>query len=966
MPVRQNKRKVIMKKFIKFIACATAATLSLGFAAGCTKTTVGTNYPNFINDAGASDKPVETSEKYVINVLSEGGMKLDGVRVTAKKNGETIKRAISSNGRIDLAVSLGEYDLEVDESTLPAGYYLNGKTYKTNATARDEVTIEIPSRPLAANETCTYSVGNIMKDFSITDYNGTTHRLSELLKTKKAVILNFWFVNCTWCRREFPALQRAYSRRTDIEILGLNVSDSNEDGKAYQDDNKLTFPMGSDTPGLNTLFGIEGCPTTVVIDRYGLIAMYHESAETDDTFWDNLFATYASDSYRQNIIAAGDDDPNHNQTSPDQIKPNVTMPSSATLEAAANGDGFKGTYHGDDNEYVWPWLAGKEENGSTYIYSSNKGYGNTYSIVYLDVEMKKGQVLTFDYYIDSEVDHDVMYVQVDEIMMNGEGWSDTGKQWKTCNLYVADRDKKVEVAFTFRKDAADPEGFNKEDCAKIRDIHLSDKSVITEPTDILRTCADGEITADNKYSYYVDPVRDSNGYWHVGSANGPYIYMTVNNITQWSDLHTGNNFELDGQSHANSLYMRTYYYYSSGSGNSFRVNIGGKDFTDTVQTYWSLQAVMPKPYYLIPVNDEVKDWAESFITEFEKEKNREAHEDEWLEFCFYYEHVGSENYDHGEDDVCESTRNRLHGYSIADSYEAFAKGDPALNADVKPEMYNEKTGRFIAKMDYPLATNNCVYFKFTAKTAGVYQIRSYTSGCSSSGVAPDLTVYSENGRRISSAGTPRDHDICKEPSKYEGFNHYIYLDEGETVYLAPETDGGTTGYYEFDIENKGESYDVMYIASTGDGMWIGSMDGSSMTYAAVSAKLDPDTNRWYRADRQGNIIYSQPIYIDMVFESRLYSDIPNSTFKSIEWLMDNQYISQLKYGNTYQTRFEQYLAQAKAVAGGDENDPMYGLVPADAYIVNVLNRFIEKYVDGSSGSTNGWLMFACYEEHFGK
>ncbi|MDE6691404.1 MAG: hypothetical protein K2K04_05475, partial [Clostridia bacterium] len=74
-----------MKKFTKFIASATAALLALGFA-GCTDNGKGgtkapVTYPNFINNAQSSHNPGEqVSEKYVVNLVSEGGMKLAGVQ----------------------------------------------------------------------------------------------------------------------------------------------------------------------------------------------------------------------------------------------------------------------------------------------------------------------------------------------------------------------------------------------------------------------------------------------------------------------------------------------------------------------------------------------------------------------------------------------------------------------------------------------------------------------------------------------------------------------------------------------------------------------------------------------------------------------------------------------------------------------------------------------------------------------
>ena len=199
------KETVIMKKFTKIIAAATAALMVFGFA-GCTDTDGGPRlpitYPAFINSTeSGGETPV--SEKYVVNVLSQGGAKLDGVQVTLRRNGTDIKRGISKDGKIEFATGLGDYELVVDEATLPAGYYLSGNaTYHTNPEKREEVNIRIPSRLLNASASMSsYAPGNIMRDFTFIDVDGGTHNLSTLLLTKKAVVLNFFFTTCGPGRR---------------------------------------------------------------------------------------------------------------------------------------------------------------------------------------------------------------------------------------------------------------------------------------------------------------------------------------------------------------------------------------------------------------------------------------------------------------------------------------------------------------------------------------------------------------------------------------------------------------------------------------------------------------------------------------------------------------------------------------------------------------------------------------------
>ncbi|MDE7087867.1 MAG: TlpA family protein disulfide reductase, partial [Clostridia bacterium] len=399
-----------MKKFTKIIAGVTATILALGIA-GCSKDT---DYPDFINTNLDGFQQEETTEKYVINVTSEGGLKLDGVIVDAyNQNGQRVKRGMSSNGRIDLGVALGEYTLRVDPDSLPAGYSVNtAETYVTNPEKRDEVNIKLPSSLLPSNSSVnTFRVGQVMKDITFTDCDGVKYKISDLLKTKKAVVLNFWYVNCTWCRQEFPALERAYeSARNNIEVLAVCSTiygDSNASIKTFKQENGLQMPMGLDDIGLCTAFGVSGYPTTAIIDRYGLIAMVHDSAELNSAVWSSTFNKYASDDYVQEVNATGG-----GQSSAGREKPDVVMPISSEIEAAVNGAGCNATYRAEtDDEYSWPWLI-KDDGKGKYIYSSNKGKGNSYAIITADIEMEANQVLSYDYMVSSEAGRDLLYVLV--------------------------------------------------------------------------------------------------------------------------------------------------------------------------------------------------------------------------------------------------------------------------------------------------------------------------------------------------------------------------------------------------------------------------------------------------------------------------------------------------------------------------------------------------------------------------
>ena len=954
-----------MKKSVKFIAGLTAVLLTMGMA-GCTGGN--TVYPNFINQANQGEQPV-VGEKYVVNVLSEGGLKLDGVRVAAKNSqGQTVKLGISKGGKIEFGISLGEYTLVVDEESLPAGYSVTDAVYKTNPAKRDDVTIKLPSKLIGSSsgEAASYKLGTIMKDFTFTDSNGNRHVLSELFASgKKAVVLNFWYSQCGPCRAEFPYLQAEYANRkashNDVEVLAIcstSYGDNNEKVAAFAESNNITFPMGMDW-GLGNAFGVRSFPTTVVIDRYGLIAAIAAGSEPSTAFWRKLFADYCSDNYVQNVANS---DGSGGDTEDGREKPDVKMPASSEIEAAVNGDGFEATYRADDDEYSWPWLVGSDGEGS-YIYSSNKGKGNSYSIIYADLEMKEGQVLSFEYNVSSEPDRDILYVMLDGSPVNGDGWSGEGG-WHSVDIYVADRDKKVELAFAFRKDPADDDSIG-DDVAKIRNIHLADNSAITTPIDVVRTCASGEVT-DFKYGHYVNAVLGSDGFYHKDTADGALIYATVNNVTPWSELHTGNTSEGEnGTVVYNTLFNMTAENYFNSENST--VIIGGVDVTEAYTVYVQIFRYMPAPYYLMPVTPILKEWLDAFVNDYEGGK---AHKDEWLEFCYYYDHYGSDDLSHTGNETCNVNVDYTRGLTKYNCYQAYEKDDPALKTSDK---YNEKTGRNIADIKYPLQlAHNGSYYKFTANKTGVYNVRSYTSGCSPEGnepdengytpAAPQISVYSVNDEYITSNVEPRDFDVF-QGEEYEGFNTYLTLKAGESVFLYLENIPQYTTYYDFEIKYLGETYEKMLVCSTDGGAWTTvQIDGKEvLRYLAVDVGYDKETDCYYLKDAKGNLLLDQPIYIDMIYGSYFMSNIGYS-YNPLEFLIrDSVFAKHIKYGDEYQAVMEEYLGKAREE---DESSPTYGLVKANAQIVDIINKLIDANVDGGMGVGNGWLTFAVYNAKF--
>lgn len=148
-----------------------------------------------------------------------------------------------------------------------------------------------------------YKLGDMVMDFTVTDAAGNTYTLSELLKQKKAVMLNFWYVECDPCKAEFPFLQEAYDQYSDlIEVLALNPVNTPEQVKAFQAESGYTFPMMTCGPEWEKLMGIKAYPTTVIIDRFGNICLIHEGSIDSAKIFTDVFAHFTAEDYQQTLV----------------------------------------------------------------------------------------------------------------------------------------------------------------------------------------------------------------------------------------------------------------------------------------------------------------------------------------------------------------------------------------------------------------------------------------------------------------------------------------------------------------------------------------------------------------------------------------------------------------------------------------------------------------------------------------
>ena len=140
--------------------------------------------------------------------------------------------------------------------------------------------------------------GTPLQHAELVDLDDVTVSTSEwFTSTGKPVLVNFWFTSCPPCRREMPALQRAFETYgEEVRFVGVNVQDSASAIRAFVDELGVTYEMLRDINGnLVVANGISAFPTTLFIDSNGRIVKQVAGELTSESIDRSIAALLPSD-----------------------------------------------------------------------------------------------------------------------------------------------------------------------------------------------------------------------------------------------------------------------------------------------------------------------------------------------------------------------------------------------------------------------------------------------------------------------------------------------------------------------------------------------------------------------------------------------------------------------------------------------------------------------------------------------
>ncbi len=890
---------------------------------------------------------------YTVQVKTLGGMPLSDVKVYVNSGtGDaevTLGYATTDAKGFATVSAKAVTDARVVLKNVPQGYNVNESGYALTGTS---MTLTLTSSVITDDTNLsgvTYELGNVMKDFVLTSYNGRTLQLSEILKGKEMVLLNFWYDGCVWCLEEFPGLNEVYKQFKDkVEVIAISPYDDDAAIEAFLRNYAASLPEGglefplAYGPAVDAAFLKQGYPTSVVIDRYGVVCMQIEGAMTKNEFT-AICNRFTGNDYVQELIT----DPT---TLTPVEKPDIEMPSSEEIGAAVNAGDINITYYAETDpafaEYAWPFVVGSKDGqtGDSCIKTSNAFKTRSYAILYADVEMKAGEALAFDWFASTELSVDIMSVIVD----NEEIYTISGvsEDWKTCYPYVAPEDGTYQLCLYFRKDSSDDVG---EDTVYLDNFRIVDASEIDEATYIVREAATGLKEDASGYENYVEIFYNENdGYYHVNSVDGPLLLANLMGFSNFSPEAT--------------------IYSLADSG--LIVDSDGVDYRDELEVYsnYSINGTM---YGLCPVNQRLK-----FILEkvaecvgLEQDEPRQ-----WLQICRYYDAYGPD---------VEQLPDPIKGLAPYSAYEAvLSTAGNVVN--------NEIT------YTHTLMPRGYKYL-FKPEVSGAYRI------VSDSELPVDAWVFAADGDAFAEEPYFIYENVQRDHYDFTNCNMILYFEAGQEYYISIGFwDVTATGSLTFTVEFLGEEYDYFRLASPGPFTFVEGVGGSIGETIITGIDVVLIDGYYYEKRADGSV--GSLIYADLVQSTPLFSqsvqqminmggfDFSLSELDHIilDYMADypDTYVEELKkeWGDELYAEYEEivrdvengvyhgtgaslaeemaeYLEKMESFEAGAPGSERNGCVAVDERLAEILQLLVDKYT--FEGVENAWLKFCYYYDQLG-
>lgn len=695
-----------------------------------------------------------------------------------------------------------------------------------------------------------YELGSVMHDFTLhstvieEDENGDLQlqdkifTLSEILKEKKAVFINFWGTGCGNCAQEFPVMTQAYEKfKDDIAIIAIDppncYSDTAYDVENYQVSNGIPFYMAIDSANLFSGFsgvfpgGEWALPLSVMIDRNGVVSLIELGAILGQREFEEIFAFFTKDDYKQTLVTSKED------IIPKE-KPNVEMPSSEEISNVFDkgllGDiqyiPYRDSASKDEKEYSWPFIIDQVElEGVIYdvIKTSNAFKESSYSQILFNVSLEAGDVLAFDYFASTELGSDILYVVVDgKDIYSISGQNESG--WQTCYSYVAEESGEYEIGLIYQKDSSQDVG---EDTVFLKDLRIVTEADIDSDTYIFRFAAT-KPDGFGAYGEYAEIFMGEDGYYHVDSPSGPILLANVMGYTRFSE-------------------ESTVYYMAIELANAEKITIEEYNLIIEYCTYSSNATING----VTPVTEELRE----MLVVLSKHYGDPNNANDWLRFCCFYDAYGTDG---------KQLEDPIKGLATFSAYDVILSDKGAT--DFPNSFYYDR-----------LIMPRGLMGRFTPTVSGVYLISSFSPDPNKEGygLETDAWVFVENSLGERELWYTYENVDRLNTTDVNNCYMLLYLEAGKNYYIdIAFYDVYQTGTVNYRVEHLGDAdYYRFTQASPGPFTSLENNVGELTETIIRGIPVELGADGFYREKREdgrlGSIIYADFTQYTISFQNNV-------------------------------------------------------------------------------------------------
>lgn len=113
-------------------------------------------------------------------------------------------------------------------------------------------------------------IGTNAPDFTLKDMDGKSWQLSAL--KGKVVVINFWFTSCMPCIGEMPQLNSVVDKYKGKDVVFLALTfNYTKDVTAFLKNHSFAYTILPESQEVNEKYGITAFPTSLLINRKGII-----------------------------------------------------------------------------------------------------------------------------------------------------------------------------------------------------------------------------------------------------------------------------------------------------------------------------------------------------------------------------------------------------------------------------------------------------------------------------------------------------------------------------------------------------------------------------------------------------------------------------------------------------------------------------------------------------------------------